>query len=293
MRSIPKNRTRAGKAQMENMMRQTPSMLPPSQAPRIAFMTNAASWPATIAISLRPVMEPRISWGASSARYTGTTVDAPPTATPSMMRPATSTSKPTGEKVPGSGPAGEKTTNTVPTKNRTASATMVLRRPHKSAICPDTSAPSAAAKTSELITTPTCKRFRPSSAAIGPSAPLATPVSYPKSSPPKQATIEIKPRRLECGPEVSGGKLDSDARFCALDIKLLRMARVKESAGSSAIQSLSLGATRARRIGHDLDRCPVFPTSPNPNSFIERRSVQTRWPALILDASKAWASSRW
>jgi hypothetical protein len=54
----------------------------PSVALRIALTVNAANCPMTIAISLRPVIEPRISNGASSARYTGTTVEAPPTASP-------------------------------------------------------------------------------------------------------------------------------------------------------------------------------------------------------------------
>ena len=80
--------------------------------------TNAANWPTTIASSLRPVIDPRISNGASSARYTGTTVDAPPTASPRMIRPATRIANP-----------GEKTATSTPTKNMTASTMIVVRRP--------------------------------------------------------------------------------------------------------------------------------------------------------------------
>ena len=130
-----------------------------------------------MANSLRPVIDPRISYGDISARKTGTTVDAPPTASPSTMRPLTRTAKPTGEKVPGSGPAGENTTSTTPMKNNTARIRIVLRRPMASEMIPPTRAPIAAANSSELMTTPSCSSESPSSLAIGPSAPLATPVS--------------------------------------------------------------------------------------------------------------------
>ena len=128
--------------------------------------TKAANWPTTIASSLRPVIDPRISNGASSARYTGTTVDAPPTASPRMIRPTTRSSKP-----------GEKTTISTPTKNMTESTMIVVRRPMASEIFPPTRAPTAAAKISELMTIPNCRSDSPSSWAIGPSAPLVTPVS--------------------------------------------------------------------------------------------------------------------
>ena len=45
----------------------------------------------TIIISLRPASDPRISKGASSARNTGTTVEAAPTARPRITRPTTMT----------------------------------------------------------------------------------------------------------------------------------------------------------------------------------------------------------
>ena len=128
--------------------------------------TKAANWPTTIASSLRPVIDPRISNGASSARNTGTTVEAPPTASPRMIRPTTRIAK-----------LGEKTATSTPTKNMTASTMIVVRRPIASEIFPPMRAPTAAAKTSELMTMPTCRSESPSSACIGPSAPLATPVS--------------------------------------------------------------------------------------------------------------------
>ena len=93
------------------------------------------------------------------------------------MRPLTRTAKPTGEKVPGSGPAGENTTSKTPTKNNTARIRIVLRRPMASEMIPPTRAPIAAANSSALMTTPSCNSESPSSLAIGPSAPLATPVS--------------------------------------------------------------------------------------------------------------------
>ncbi len=83
-----------------------------------------------------------------------------------MVRPTTTTSKP-----------GAKTTNTTPTKNMIDSTRMVFRRPMASESLPPTRAPTAAAKTSELITMPVWIRDRPSSSDIGPSAPLETPVS--------------------------------------------------------------------------------------------------------------------
>ena len=105
--------------------------------------TKARNCPTTIASSLRPVIDPRISNGASSARYTGTTVEAPPTASPRMIRPATRISKP-----------GEKTTNSTPTKNMTARTMIVFLRPIASEILPPMRAPTAAANTSELMTMP-------------------------------------------------------------------------------------------------------------------------------------------
>ena len=83
-----------------------------------------------------------------------------------MIRPATRISKP-----------GEKTTNSTPTKNMTARTMIVFLRPIASEIWPPIRAPTAAAKISELMTTPSCRRDSPSSLAIGPSAPLDTPVS--------------------------------------------------------------------------------------------------------------------
>src|SRR6478736_5798660 len=74
IRSMPKNKATAGSAQTANIKRQTPSTWP-RVTPRIAFTTNADNWPTTIANSLRPVIDPRISYGASSARKTGTTAD--------------------------------------------------------------------------------------------------------------------------------------------------------------------------------------------------------------------------
>ena len=133
---------------------------------RIALTVNAANWPTTIAISLRPVIEPRISNGASSARYTGTTVEAPPTASPRTTRPVTTIGKP-----------GAKTTNSTPKKNITARMRIVFLRPIASEIRPPRSAPTAAANTSELITMPVWSSDSPSSSDIGPSAPLETPVS--------------------------------------------------------------------------------------------------------------------
>ena len=93
------------------------------------------------------------------------------------MRPATRVAKPVAEKVPGSGPAGENTTSRTPEKNNSARIRIVLRRPMASEMIPPTRAPIAAANSSELMTTPSCSRESPSSLAIGPSAPLATPVS--------------------------------------------------------------------------------------------------------------------
>ena len=83
-----------------------------------------------------------------------------------MIRPATRSPKP-----------GEKTTTSTPTKNMTASTMIVVRRPMASEIFPPSRAPTAAAKTSELMARPNCKSVSPSSACIGPSAPLDTPVS--------------------------------------------------------------------------------------------------------------------
>ena len=54
---------------------------------------------------------------------------------------------------------------------------MVFRRPQASERRPPDSAPTAAAKTSELVTTPSVNGVRPSSSDIGRSAPLITPVS--------------------------------------------------------------------------------------------------------------------
>jgi hypothetical protein len=54
---------------------------------------------------------------------------------------------------------------------------IVLRRPQASEICPPSSAPTAAAKISELMMMPSDKSLSPSSACIGRSAPLLTPVS--------------------------------------------------------------------------------------------------------------------
>ena len=162
---MPMNRAMAGSAQTPNMIRHRPSTWP-SVALRTALTENAANWPTTIASSLRPVIEPRISYGASSARYTGTTVEAPPTARPRMIRPETTMTNP-----------GAVTTSTTPRKNITDSTMIVVRRPIASESRPPMSAPNAAAKTSELMTMPVCNSVRPSSSLIGPSAPLETPVS--------------------------------------------------------------------------------------------------------------------
>jgi len=59
----------------------------------------------------------------------------------------------------------------------TDSTMIVVRRPIASESRPPTSAPTAAANTSELMTMPVCNSVRPSSSLIGPSAPLETPVS--------------------------------------------------------------------------------------------------------------------
>jgi hypothetical protein len=144
--------------------------------------------------SLRPDSDPRISYGASSARNTGTTVEAPPTARPRSTRPTTMTSN-----------VGANTQISVPTKNVTASRMIVLRRPQPSAMRPPSMAPIAAPKSSELVTTPSVKFVRPSSAFIGFRAPLMTPVSYPKSNPPNVATRASTPSRRRCGPVPNGG----------------------------------------------------------------------------------------
>ena len=82
------NSATAGSAQIANMIRQTP-VTSLKTLPMIALITNAESWPITMATSLRPAIEPRISYGAISARKTGTTAEAPPTARPSRTRPST------------------------------------------------------------------------------------------------------------------------------------------------------------------------------------------------------------
>ena len=87
----------------------------------------------------------------------------------------------------------------------TASRMIVLRRPQPSESRPANIAPNAAAKTSELVATPSVKGVRPSSAAMGRSAPLMTPVSYPKSSPPNVAIRATTPSRFLCGPFVRAG----------------------------------------------------------------------------------------
>ena len=57
---MPKNNAMAGSAQTANMKRHTPVMWPKA-VPMIALTTKAASWPITIASSLRPVIDPLIS----------------------------------------------------------------------------------------------------------------------------------------------------------------------------------------------------------------------------------------
>lgn len=104
--------------------------------------------------SLRPDREPRISYGAISARYTGTTVEAPPTAKPKLIRPRINNPYPNTVWVPYSGPPGELITKRVPTKKSAERPMMVGRRPILSATWPKIMAPRAAAKISELMTMP-------------------------------------------------------------------------------------------------------------------------------------------
>ena len=80
---------------------------------------------------------------------------------------------------------------------------IVVRRPIASEIFPPMKAPTAAAKTSRPMTMPSCKSESPSSACIGPSA-VGHPGVVSNSRPPRQATIEMRPIRLRCGPGVSG-----------------------------------------------------------------------------------------
>ena len=56
---------------------------------------------------------------------------------------------------------------------------------------------------------------------MGSRAPLITPVSYPKRSPPKVATSAITPRRRVCAPCPSGGS--ALARFGGSVVMLMRV----------------------------------------------------------------------
>ena len=132
----------------------------------MAFMMKASIWPTTIASSPRPARLPRRSVGASSARYTGTVTEAPPTAKPRMIRDGIITSR-----------FGANTPPRVPTKKRTARMVSVFFRPRVSLSLPQTSAPIAAPSSRVLVTRPSPVAVSPRSAFIGSRAPLITPVS--------------------------------------------------------------------------------------------------------------------
>src|SRR3954464_66402 len=95
-----------------------------------ALIAKASSWPTTIANSLRPARLPRRSVGASSARYTGTVTEAPPTAKPRTTRATSNTPRP-----------GASTPPRVPTKKRTARMVSVFFRPRLSLMRPPTTDP--------------------------------------------------------------------------------------------------------------------------------------------------------
>ena len=134
--------------------------------PMMALMTNASIWPMTIANSPRPARLPRRSVGASSARYTGTVTEAPPTAKPRITREGTITSR-----------FGANTQPMVPTKKMTARMVSVFFRPRASLSLPQAAAPTAAPSSRLLVTRPSVVGVSPRSTFIGSSAPLITPVS--------------------------------------------------------------------------------------------------------------------
>ena len=162
---MPMNSAIAGRTATTSMTRQTPGCSPQTLK-MIALMMNAANWPLTIITSLRVTMPPRRSTGATSARYTGTVAEAPPTARPSTNRKAARI-----------GQLGESTHPSVARPNTTASMMMLWRRPNRSDSAPPTMAPMAAPKIRMLTTTPSVNEVSPRSALRGLSAPLMTPVS--------------------------------------------------------------------------------------------------------------------
>ena len=164
--SIPKNSTTAGSEATTSIQRQTPACSGTTAA-RTAFTTNAASWPDTIISSLVVTMRPRRAAGASSARYIGTTTDAPPTARPSTKRAAIITPM-----------VGANAHTAAARKNTTARAPIRPRRPRRSAMRPPRNEPRAAPKRSDDTTVPSSSGVSGrSSNCMNGSAPLMTPVS--------------------------------------------------------------------------------------------------------------------
>ena len=96
----------------------TTALGPPWIEAITAFITKAANWPVTIISWSTATRLPRCSLGADSERYTGTVVEAPPTASPRTKRAMYISQM-----------FGARAQPTAPTKNTAASSRMLWRRP--------------------------------------------------------------------------------------------------------------------------------------------------------------------
>ena len=121
-------------------------------------------------------MRPRTLAGTISAMYMGETMDTAPTAKPKNVRAVAS--MPTD---PDRAHQMEPNTKMMPP------AISVKRRPNLSAMRPAVSAPTAAPTSSIEVTHPSWWALMSNAGLIKSKAPDITPVSYPKSSPPRAA----------------------------------------------------------------------------------------------------------
>ncbi len=190
---MPTNSATAGMTATPSIQRHTCGSL--ISASSTAFIANARNCPVTIMSSLIVTIRPRRCAGAISARYSGQVVAAAPTPKPRMIRPAVM--------IPTLGAIAQMR---APTRNSPAQTSRLPLRPRLSASLPPSSAPKAAPGNSrELTTSASVKGVSMRSSFMYNRAPEMTPVSYPKSSPPRvDMTVSLMRNRLCAGDMLAG-----------------------------------------------------------------------------------------
>jgi hypothetical protein len=133
---------------------------------KIALTMNATRMPSTIISWFSDETAPRISVGAISDRYSGTTSAADPTARPITKRAAISTPV-----------LGAVAATSAPTVKVTPAMTMSGLRPSRSDNGPASAAPVIAPSSSTATTAPCQNGDRPKSVLMNRIAPEMTPVS--------------------------------------------------------------------------------------------------------------------